>query len=146
MANKNIPEEIIAIEFVNREKRIINFVKNETIFGFFSYTDQLKNPQVGDLLKVKMEKGKGDNNFYKISSIQPADPNDNCEAVKSFKGTISMENKNGFGFVDEIFIFPQLAKKFNLKNGDEIEGKAIYSYNKPKNSWGWKAFKVEMSK
>src|SRR5688572_10014790 len=139
------PFQIVAVEFVNREKRSINFVKDENTFGFFSYTDLPKNPHIGDLLKVQLQKGKSDNNFYKLVSLEPAGPNDVCEAVKEFKGKLLMENKNGFGFVDDIFIYPQLVKKFNFKNGDEIEGKAIYSYNKPKNTWGWKVFWVNTS-
>ena len=135
-------EEIVAVEFVNREKHIINFVKDEHTAGFFFYGPQLKNPRIGDLLKIKFAPKTGDDKFYKAIHIQPAGPNDHCPAVKSFKGEISITNKNGFGFVDEIFIFPQLVKKFNLSNQQTVEGKAIYAFDKKKNSWGWKAFEL----
>ena len=145
MSHANEPEEIVAIEFVNRERHIINFVKNENKFGFFSYGPQLKNPQIGDLLKVKFEKSK-DNKFYKTIHVQPADANESCEAVKSFKGPIRIANKNGFGFVDDIFIFPKLVSKFSLRDGQEIEGKAVLSFDKKKDNWGWKVFEVAVSK
>lgn len=130
--------EIVAVEFVNQERRIINFVKDESTFGFFNYPEQLKTPRIGDLLKVKL--AKGNNNYYKALHISPASSNDICKAIKSFKGKVTVSNKNGFGFVDDVFLYPQLMKKFNLKDGVEVSGKAIYSFDKKKNSWGWKSF------
>lgn len=134
--------EIVAVEFVNREKHIINFVKDKNTFGFFNYSEKQINPRIGDLLKVKMIKGT--NNYYKILSMAKAGPKDSCEAVKSFSGMVNVNNKNGFGFVDDVFIYPQLMQKFNLKDGVEITGKAIYSYDKKKDAWGWKVFWIEM--
>lgn len=133
--------EIVAVEFVNRERRIINFVKDESTFGFFNYQESFKPPRIGDLLKVKLVKG--NNNYYKALSITQATSNDTCKAVKSFSGNISIANKNGFGFVDDVFIYPQLMKKFNLKDRDLLAGKAIYSFDKKKNQWGWKVFWIE---
>ncbi len=140
----NIPEDIVAIEFVNREKHIINFVKDKSLYGFFKYGPQLKNPQIGDLLRVKLQKSV-DNNYYQVISLQPAQPDDACEALMSFKGPIKIAHKSGFGFVDEIFIYPKMVNQLKLTNGQEIEGKAVLSYNKKKDSWGWIGFKVEVA-
>lgn len=138
--SKNEPEEIIAVEFVNCERNIINFVKDEHKFGFFHFDPKTLHPKVGDLLKVKFSPKTKDDKLYKPISIEPAGKDDTCAAVKNFKGKLLMENKNGFGFVEEVFIYPQLVKKFNLTNGQEVEGKAIYAFDKKKNTWGWKVF------
>lgn len=139
MNTKNEEEEVVAVEFVNREKNIVNFVINPDKFGFFHYNPAVIHPKVGDLLRVRFEKSK-DNKFYKTISLKPAAFDDTCEAVKAFQGTLVMTNKNGFGFVDDVFVYPQLVKKFELKDGDAIVGRAIYSYDKKKDSWGWKIF------
>jgi len=135
----NEQEEVVAIEFVNKEKNIINFVVNQEKFGFFHYDPLQLHPRVGDLLRVKFEKSK-DNKFYKTISLKTATFDDKCAAVKAFQGIMVMTNKNGLGFVDDVFIYPQLVKKFELKHGDELAGRAIYSYDKKKDSWGWKVF------
>lgn len=135
------PIEIVAVEFVNREKHIINFVKDKNTFGFFNYSENQIRPRIGDLLKVKMVKGT--NNYYKVLSLSKGSQTDTCEAVKSFSGKVSMNNKNGLGFVDDVFLYPQLMRKFGLKDGIDIHGKAIYSYDKKKDAWGWKAFWID---
>lgn len=138
----NIPEEIVAVEFVNKERNIINFVKDQTRFGFFHYDPGILRPKIGDLLKVKFAPKTKEDKLFKVLHIAPAATNDTCASVKSFLGKISITNKNGFGFVDDIFIYPVLVKKFSLLNEQEISGMAILSYDKKKDSWGWKAFKI----
>jgi hypothetical protein len=136
-------EEVVVIEFVNYEKHIINFVKDKENFGFFKYGPQFKNPRVGDLLRVKLEKSP-DNNYYKVLSLKPAQAGDTCEALMEFAGPINIAPKSGFGFVNEIFIYPRLVKHFNLVNGQMISGKAVLSFDKKKNTWGWIGCKVDV--
>lgn len=135
-------EDIVVIEFVNRERHIINFVKNKEKFGFFKFGPQLKNPQIGDLLRVKLIKSE-DNNYYKALSIQPAKPDDTCEAWMTFDGPIKIAAKSGFGFVGEIFIYPKMVSQLKISNGQHIQGKALLSYNKKKDSWGWVGYKID---
>ena len=134
-------EEIIAVEFVNREKNIINFVKDETMHGFFHFNPTVIKPRIGDVFKVKFEKSK-DNKFYKTISIRPAEPDVICPAIRAFNGKIEIANKNGFGFVEDIFIFPQMVKKMGLINGQEVVGRAVLSFDKKKSTWGWTVFKL----
>ena len=48
-----------------------------------------------------------------------------------------------FGFVNDVFVEPRLIEKLNLEHGQLIIGKAIMSFNKKKNQWGWKAFEIQ---
>ncbi len=142
MLMKNFNEAIVAVEFVNRERNIINFVRDESLFGFFHYDPNTLKPKIGDMLKIKYAPKTKDDKLYKVLSIQPASQDDTCPAIKSYQGKISITNKNGFGFVDDVFFFPKLVKKFSLENDQEIVGMAILSYDKKKGSWGWKPFKI----
>src|SRR5690606_18613452 len=86
---QDIPEELIAVEFVNENKSMLNFVKDKRKFGFFNYSGNLTKPQIGDLLKVRFN-GEGQDGFYKILSAKKADSNVSSDAMKDFEGTIKL--------------------------------------------------------
>ena len=138
---QDIPEEIIAVEFVNKNKNILNFVKNEQKFGFFNYSGKLDKPQIGDILKVRFN-GDGQDGFYKILTAKKAEPNLTSDAIREYEGTLKVISPQNFGFVDDVFIEPKLIQKKNLTNGQYLTGKAILSFNKTKNKWGWKAIEI----
>ena len=135
---RDIPEEIIVIEFVNHDKQIINFVKDKNKIGFFKYNHLLKNPKIGDLLKVRFSNNDG--NRYQVITIEKG--NDMLsEAKKPFEGILKTIAA-GIGFVDQIFIEKSLIEKAKLENGANVNGAAILSYNKKKEEWGWKAIEI----
>ena len=52
-------------------------------------------------------------------------------------------NENGkFGFVEDVFIEPNIISKMNLQNQQKISGIALLSFNKKKEGWGWKAINL----
>lgn len=139
---QNIQEELVAVEFVNEHKQVLNFVKDQTKYGFFKYKGCINNPKIGDVLKVRFD-GDGQDNYFKILTakveLNPAP----MKALKQFSGLLKVNTKFSFGFVDDIFISPDLMKKDNLLEGSTISGQAIMSFNKKKNEWGWKALSIE---
>lgn len=142
---QDIPEEIIAVEFVNENKSILNFVKDKRKFGFFNYSGILTKPQIGDLLKVRFN-GDGKEGFYKILTAKKADSNTKSEAIKDFEGFIKINVEKKIGFVEDIFIEPKLILKKKLSDGQKVIGKAILSYDKVKNRMGWKAIQIDLLK
>lgn len=140
---QDIPEEVIVVEFVNHNKKMLNFVQDEQRFGFFKYEGLLNKPKVGDILKVRFKgKNREKGGFYSVFTATKADPNISSKAIKSLKGNLNIHGSNNFGFVDNIFVGPKLIDENNLENGQNIIGKAILSYNKKKNEWGWKAIDI----
>ena len=139
---QNIPEEIIAVEFVNENKNILNFVKDKQKFGFFNYSGNLTKPQIGDLLKVRFN-GDGQNGFYKILTAKKADSNVISDALKDFGGTIKVISPQNFGFIEDIFIKPKMIVEKELSDGQQVNGRAMLSFNKKKNEWGWKAIEIK---
>lgn len=138
---QDIPEEIIAVEFVNENKSMLNFVKDKRKFGFFNYSGNLTKPQIGELLKVRFN-GDGQDGFYKILSAKKADSNVSSDAMKDFEGTIKVVSPQNFGFIEDIFIEPKIIEKNKLTEGQQVKGRAILSFNKKKNEWGWKAIEI----
>lgn len=138
---QDIPEEIIAVEFVNENKSMLNFVKDKRKFGFFNYSGNLTKPQIGDLLKVRFN-GDGQDGFYKILTAKKADSNRTSDALKDFEGTIKVISPQNFGFIEDIFVEPKIINENRLIDGQQVNGKAILSFNKKKNEWGWKCWKI----
>jgi len=138
---QDIPEEIIAVEFVNENKNMLNFIKDKTKHGFFNYSKILAKPNIGDVLSVRF-KGKGNDGFYKILTAKKVDSNIECKAIRVFNGLLKLVTAKVFGFVEDVFIEPKLIETNKLKDNQEIKGKAILSYNKKKEEWGWKAINI----
>lgn len=138
---KNIPEEVIAVEFVNNSKSILNFIKDKQTHGFFSYKGYLKNPQIGNILKVRFS-GEGQDGFYKVLSVAIADKESPSAAIKSFQGKLKLISPNNFGFVEDVFVDPKSIQNLQLVDGQELSGRAILSYKKKKNEWGWKVIEL----
>jgi hypothetical protein len=135
----DIPEEIVVVEFVNENKSILNFIKDKTKHGFFKYAGMVDKPEIGDLIGVRF-RGEGKNGFYKVLSIRKITDETSCDALKQFSGDLKMREPATFGFVDDVFIEPQLIVTHELKKHEKIKGKAVLSFNKKKNVWGWKAY------
>ena len=64
-------------------------------------------------------------------------------ALENFTGKVVNPLGKQFGFVNDIFISPDLYEKHHLKDGDKISGKAMLSFNKNKGVWGWKVVLIK---
>lgn len=137
----DIPEEIVVVEFVNENKSILNFIKDKSKYGFFKYAGMINKPEIGDVISVRF-RGEGQDRFYKVLSIKKITDNTSCDALKEFSGKLKIWESANYGIVDDIFIEPKLIVKHGLKKDDLINGKAILSFNKKKNVWGWKAIRI----
>ncbi|UAM97248.1 hypothetical protein K8354_13090 [Polaribacter litorisediminis] len=135
----NHEELVITIDFVNTNKKIANFIKDKSIYGFFSYKHLKINPKIGDIYKARINQ-KGDEGFYTVLTIKPS-ADEVSECIKEISGKIRIPENRDFGFINKNFVSPDIIKKHHLKDGDEVAAKIILSYNKKKNEWGWKVFK-----
>lgn len=138
---QDIPEEVIVVEFVNRDKQMITFVKNRSHHGFFSYKSYLQRPEIGEVYKARFSEVSKDG-FHKLLSITKANESDQPEALKKFEGDLKVNEKGNFGFVDDVFFDPKFIEKLNLKDNETIKGTAFLSFNKKKEQWGWKVLSI----
>lgn len=137
----DIAEEVVVVEFVNKHKHILNFIKNKDEKGFFKYEYHLKNPKIGDVIKVRFA-GNSKEGFYKIHTLKLADESAKSEALKDFEGNIKVISPQNFGLIGDVFVDNVTVEKNNFTNGQKIKGKAILSFNKKKNEWGWKVISI----
>lgn len=134
---EDILQEVIVLSYVNQEKKIANFVKNKEKQGYFKYDKILKNPQVGQVLKVRMKVFDEEKNAYTLLTTQE-DKMATCEALKEQEAVLNIK-ASGIGFAGDIFVSQQLIEKNNWINGQLVKLTALLSYDKKKGKWGWTA-------
>ena len=130
-----IPEDTIVITFVNQEKKIANFVKDQKKAGFFKYENFLKNPKIGDILKVRLEVFDLEKNAYKLLTTEKGNEAD-CKAIKTVEGQLKIIS-SGIGFVDDVFVDKEAIEKNQWINNQMVKFKSVLSFNKKKGNWCW---------
>ena len=136
----NHDEIVIVIDFVNTNKKVVNFIKDKKVNGFFSYKHLKMNPKIGDIYKARLNPI-GEDGFYKVLTSKSS-PNTDSEVIKKISGNLRIAVNRDFGFINDSFVSPDLIKNHKLTDGDEVTGKIILSFNKKKNDWGWKVFQI----
>jgi len=131
-------EEMVIVEFVNSDKKIINFIASETKFGFFKYDRFFSEVKVGDTLKVRFQGGSNEGMHQLYTAITVNDETFKKQFMKEVTGVVRTPNGKPFGFIDDVFIQPSLIKNYNLSDGMQFTGKAMKSFNKEKKQWSWK--------
>ena len=139
----DVPEETIIIDFVNPDKKMLNFIASETKFGFFKYDRFLPNVKIGETLKVRFNGNGAENGNYQIFSLERTDDEAlKKKFLKKIEGKIEIAEGKPFGFVNRIFIHPSIIRRLNLKNDHSIKALAINAYQVEKKQWSWKVFEV----
>jgi len=137
---EDMPEDLVFVENVNTQKKILNFVVSEFKFGFFKYDRFLSKVEAGDTLKVRFQEGASEGIHQIYSAVKVEDEAFRNQFIKEVSGKVNVPNGKAFGFVDDVFIHPSLVAKYKLSDGLPFTGKAIKSYNSGKKQWGWKLF------
>lgn len=139
---QDVPEELVAVEFVNENKNLLSFVKDRQKYGFFNYSGHLEKPQIGDFIEVRFNGG-GQEGFFKILSAKKSNSIALPEAVKNFEGILKIIPPLNFGFVEDVFIDSNFIIERKLESGQHLNGRAIQTFNKKKSEWGWKILSLD---
>jgi hypothetical protein len=134
----DVPEELVIVEFVNSDKKILHFIASEEKSGFFKYDRFLSDVKVGDTLKVRFLGGSNEGMFQLGTVVKTDDKAFKEKFLRYVTGPVRIPNGKPFGFVEDVFIHPSLVAKCKLTNGMLFNGTAIKSYNREKKQWGWK--------
>lgn len=135
-------EEYILVENINIDKKILNVITEKGERIYFKYDRILRNqiPIIGDIYKVRFSEINVDKPSKVATIIKSNNEKLQEEYVKDFLGNIYIPMGKDFGFVESIFVSPQLCRKYSLSNGNFIKGKAIQTFDKKKNKISWNAF------
>ncbi|MDI9357972.1 MAG: hypothetical protein QM528_03380 [Phycisphaerales bacterium] len=134
----DVQEEKIIVEFVNTDKKMLNFIASESKFGFLKYDRFLSKVNMGDVLRVRFEGGSKGAIYHLYTAIKVNDDDFKKQFIKEVSGKVKIPPGKSFGFIDDVFIHSSLIKKYNLSDGTQFKGQAMKSYNQEKMHWGWK--------
>ncbi len=134
----DIEEEEAIVEFVNSDKKMLNFVVSEKKFGFFKYDRFFSKINVGDTIKIRIQGGSNEGMYQIYTAIKTECESIKKEFLKEVQGVVKKSIDKDFGFLNDVFVPPTIIKTKNLIDGQEFSGIAIKSYNKLKKTWSWK--------
>jgi hypothetical protein len=138
----DVPEESVIVEFVNTDKKVLNFIASESKFGFFKYERFLSKVEIGDVLKVRFQSGTNGSSFMVLTAVKTNDNNFADKFIKDVKGVFKIPEGKSFGFIDDYYVHPKLIIKYNLTSNIEIFAKVIRHYNPSKKTWDWRVLKI----
>lgn len=131
-------EEMIFVDFVNTNRKILNFITSDEKVGFFKYDRLLNNVGVGDILKVRFQDSDKDGRYKVYTAAKHTDDAFKKQFFRDVKGRINIPEGKDFGFINDAFVSPEVIRKRNLENGLTVSGQAIKSFNKVRNQLSWK--------
>ncbi|KFZ28241.1 hypothetical protein IDAT_10450 [Pseudidiomarina atlantica] len=138
-------EEIGIVDHVNSHKSLVHITVSKGV-DFTVRENELREPlRLGDLVSVKLAQSIGKRgSSFRAAQIEKSNASiDSCKAIQHFDGECTITD-NGFGFVDDdVFLPPDIVKKFQLHDGDRLSGYAVVNFNPKKQTWGLKAFRIE---
>ena len=119
-----------------------NFIVNRNIAGGFKLKKNFQ-PKIGDIFEFKLLlKEINGNKIYEVVEYHKTKELPSKDVYKEFEGAIKLSKSKEVGFVDTILITRNFIESNNLHNNNIVKGIAIYSFNKKRNEFGWKAIKV----
>lgn len=145
----DIEPVIGVIDYVNTERGIAYFLVSKSVTGNFKFNSKDLSPSPGDFVELKLTKAKGnDGEYYRVLSFHPTDKPPSQDTLAEFEGRLNVitdKKGNNFGFVNDIFVSPDLLKERELTDAVSVtvKGTAIISFNKKKGIWGWKAISLK---
>lgn len=100
----------------------------------------IHKPDAGVLLEVITQQK---NEVIEIVWAKRASVQSHEKLLQEVTGKIRIQNAGIFGIANGVFIREELIRATNIKDGDNITMKAIRSYDKKKNAWGWAAVSLK---
>lgn len=135
------------VDHINPEKRCIHLLINEQIDTTIDQTAFPFIPNLYDIVNVQLSQHitKDGKRRYKIHHIESSGHLDDVRhLIKPFEETIRISNGMGFGSDSDLFFAPEIVERFKLDSDDLVCGRALKSYNKKKNSWGWRVIDISL--
>lgn len=138
----DLPEQIILIENINWDKKIINFISTDGKCGFFSFLQFNLDLRIGETANVRFKPNDSDTHFILYSIVKMESEIFSENHLKTIRGKLKIKNGNPFGFVEDCFIHPSFIEKHKLLSNQQISVKAIKTFNSKKQIWSWKAYEL----
>lgn len=125
----------VIVSHINESKQVFGFLTEEKKQGFSKYN---RKPELWSCYRLYGEYSTGD--FFQLRKMEKADFSQ--VLTKEISGTLKIAVGKPFGFIDQVFVKPELVKIHELKNGDRIRALAVLQPVKGKTDWGWGVVRI----
>jgi hypothetical protein len=102
----------------------------------------IENPEPGMMLEVITETIEGS---VEVMQAKISQAHLHAELVQIVEGKIKIITTTSFGIVNGVFVPHELIEAADIKEGDPVIAKALRSYDKKKDNWGWKAISLKLN-
>lgn len=136
------PQQLAIIDYLNQEKKIAHFIVDKHLDGIIRFSDFAFNFHIADKFLLRVSTYKNDRGTrHTVLTCEPSEENLDLSVIKEFSSVVQVPN--GLGFTtNDIFIDRGLIEKYNIHDGDYVNGVAVINYNKKRLRWGWKALQI----
>lgn len=160
-----MPDKSVTIDYMSITNSIL-YSEAKQCYAVITYVDTIKKratlvydakcrtsakcrffAKAGDIVKLFYEK-KNDGAIKVINLVKASlSPNLELPFMKVISGNVQKRQDKDFAFVkygtDSAFISPEIVKRGNLHDGDNVRCRLAYDYNKKKDSWNWVCLSVK---
>lgn len=136
-----IETKIGIVDHINNDRGVIHFIVNKALSGTAKMAICADRVNVGDTISVRPVEMNGENGKY-FKALTCCKTNEEPPAGLKKKFSGMLQEMEGYGFVDDIFVAGHLFKELKLGEVPFVSGEAILNYNKRKGTWGWAAISI----
>lgn len=127
------------VTYVNEEKRMVSFVSEDKIQGFFKMDK--KFPEIKkDSLVTFQTNALGEDRPTLVRNVEVEVDRVHPSFYKQFEGKYL--NKGAFGVVEDVFVESRFLS--GITHGNIVKGVACISFDRKKKRWGWRALSIEV--
>ncbi|MBC7571092.1 MAG: hypothetical protein H7319_15345 [Spirosoma sp.] len=140
----DVPEHVGVVTSLNTDKKIAHIAINPTISTHIKYEKSMARIQPGDFVAVRLDERTGkEGTFWVPLSAKRTDEKPSEGVYKPFSGVFSRIVGKEFGFIDGVFISPNLV--VGVEDGSMLTGFALPSFDKIRQKHGWRAISANNS-
>ncbi|MFN4915303.1 MAG: DUF7017 domain-containing protein [Sphingomonadales bacterium] len=136
------PEQLILVDFVNSDKKMLNFISEDNRVGFFKYERFIKTVKPGDLLHVRFSEFSKEGPSKVHTVKHAAERIEDTKFYKVIEGEIKISQDKGFGFVGDIYVHPSIVSKAGVDNYARVKVIAHRTYSTKKKALDWKVIEL----
>jgi|GEM_PF-1092217 len=141
----DVPEQVAVVTHVDLERGLFFFAVDKRIGGKHNLKGALAKVKVGTILalRLKEEEKMGQKAFKVVGSRIEREkfPKDICQMLDE---PVQIPYGRDFGFLkpSNIYVGPDIVKRYKLYDGQRVKALSLLSYNKAKSEWGWKVISM----
>jgi tetratricopeptide (TPR) repeat protein len=143
----DLPETIAIVTHVDEERQVFFYQVDKEVSGKGNLKGALAKVKPGNFIAIKLKEALNldGQKVMKVVGARIETEKYPEEIVKFINERIQIPMGKEFGFLkpSNVYVGPDVVKKFRLIDGDNVDCTILLSYNKGKDEWGWKVIAVK---